>query len=251
MRILLTNDDGIEARGLRTLFKSLRAAGHEVYAVAPERETSACGHGISLHAPLRLKKRGVRIYSVDGTPTDCVNLAVFEVMKAKPDLVLAGINQGPNLGTDTLYSGTVAGAIEGALLGINAAAISLASFECPDFKASAEFTSILCKLIKKHGLPPDVCLNVNIPPTVKSPDFKVRMTTLGKRRYSKVIKEGVDPRGKKYYWIGGEPVEMDKRECCDTAVVKAGLISITPIKLDITAVECMGEMKSWFGGRFE
>jgi 5'-nucleotidase len=236
MLILLTNDDGIAAKGIRTLQKRLLKR-HEVWVVAPETERSACGHGISLHVPLRLKKRGPRVFSVDGTPTDCVNLAVFEVLKRRPDLVVAGINQGPNMGTDTLYSGTVAGAIEGAILGVNAVAVSLASYTSGNFEPAAVFSELLVSRIGRGRFPDDVCLNVNIPPDMRGPDFPVKITSLGRRRYSKVIKEGVDPRGKKYYWIGGEPEELDGRARCDSAAVDAGFISVTPLSLDLTAAD--------------
>jgi 5'-nucleotidase len=248
LKILLTNDDGVEAKGLKTLLRRLSKR-HEVCVVAPAVERSACGHGISLHVPLRLKKRGRGIYSVDGTPTDCINLGVFEVLKRKPDLVISGINQGPNMGTDTLYSGTVAGAIEGAILGINSIAVSLASYQYSDFGPAAEFTENLVARLGGFKFPADVCLNVNIPPSARGPVFETRLTALGRRRYSKIIREGVDPRGKKYYWIGGEPVEMDKRDCCDSATVEAGFISITPMKLDMTATGLEKALSKVFDGK--
>ncbi|MFA6033971.1 MAG: 5'/3'-nucleotidase SurE [Myxococcota bacterium] len=250
MNILLTNDDGVEAGGIVALEKRLAEDGHNISVVAPEHESSACGHGISLHRPLRIRNRRPGVYSVDGTPTDCVNLAVYEVLKVRPDIIIAGINQGPNMGTDTLYSGTVAGAIEGAILGISSIAVSLVSYEIADFEPAAGFIASLIHGRKSFTLPADVCLNINVPVSVRTGGYPVKVTSLGKRRYSKVIKEGTDPRGKKYYWIGGDPQELDMRDCCDTAAVKAGLISITPLKLDLTAHEHVPAITSGVLARF-
>ena len=237
MLIVLTNDDGIEAKGLRTLHRRL-ARDHEVVVVAPAVEASACSHGLSLHRPLRIRKHARDAYSVDGTPVDCVTLAVFQILrKRRPDLIISGINQGQNLGTDVLYSGTVAGAIEGAILGIPSMAVSLVSFTSSEFEPAAEFAALLAGMLRKKRLPEDTCLNVNVPTQVTGAPFPVRLTRLGRRRYTKVIKERMDPRGKKYYWIGGDPVELDLSDDVDSAAIREGCISVTPLKLDLTAHE--------------
>ena len=253
MRIVLTNDDGIEAPGIRALQRQL-ARSHEVIVVAPESEQSACSHGLSLHRPLRLNEVRKGWFRVDGTPADCVNLAIFEVLgRRKPDLIISGINLGPNLGTDVLYSGTVAGAIEGAIIGYSSIAVSLVprDFEHPRFDAAARFAASLVKSLDRHPLPPDACLNVNIPDAVTGPPFPVRVTRLGKRRYSKVVRQAIDPRGRPYYWIGGDPGERDPSDLCDSAAVGRGLISVTPLKLDLTAQEHAAHVRAHvLNGRF-
>ena len=239
MRIVLTNDDGVEAPGIKALHKAL-ARSHEVVVVAPEVEQSACAHGISLHRPLRLRRLRTGWFAVDGTPVDCVNLAVFEVCgRRRPDLVVSGINLGPNLGTDVLYSGTVAGAVEGAIVGLGAVAFSLVprDFARPRFEAAARFAASLVRSLAKHPLPADTCLNVNIPDAVKGPPFPARVTVLGTRRYGKVVRRATDPRGRPYYWIGGDPAEKRPSARCDSVAVGEGVISVTPIKLDLTAPE--------------
>lgn len=239
MRIVITNDDGIEAPGIRALHRAL-VRSHEVVVVAPEVEQSACSHGISLHRPLRLRRLRPGWFAVDGTPVDCVNLAIFEVCgRRRPDLVVSGINLGPNLGTDVLYSGTVAGAMEGTIIGYGAAAFSLVprDFAHPRFEAAAHFAASLIARLGRHPLPPDTCLNVNIPDGVEGPPFPVRATVLGKRRYGKVVSRATDPRGRPYYWIGGKPGEKRPSAHCDSVAVGRGIISVTPLKLDLTAYE--------------
>jgi len=239
MRIVLTNDDGIEAPGIKALQRQL-ARTHEVIVVAPESEQSACSHGLSLHRPLRLKEVRKGWFRVDGTPADCVNLAIFEVLgRRKPDIVVSGINLGPNLGTDVLYSGTVAGAIEGAIIGYGSIAVSLVprDFDRPRFHAAARFAASLVNGLGRHPLPADTCLNVNVPDGVTGPPFPVRVTKLGKRRYTKVVRQALDPRGRPYYWIGGDPGEKSPSALCDSVAVGEGLISVTPLKLDLTAPE--------------
>jgi 5'-nucleotidase len=239
MRILVTNDDGIGAEGLRALVRRLSRS-HDIVVVAPEVEQSACSHGLSLHRPLRLKPLKPGWWSVDGTPADCVNLAVRGLLKSRqPDLVVSGINLGPNLGTDVLYSGTVAGAIEGAVLGIPSIAVSLVAGngEKPRFGPASAFAAMLVGRVGRHGLPPDTCLNVNVPLYAAGPPFGACVTRLGKRRYTKVVSERIDPRGRRYFWIGGAPREHDRSRRVDSFAVGRGLISVTPLKLDLSARE--------------
>ncbi|GIW40677.1 MAG: 5'-nucleotidase SurE [Candidatus Binatia bacterium] len=234
MRILLCNDDGIHSAGLRALEEAVSPLG-EVYVVAPDREQSASSHALTLHRPLRVEQLDERHYMVDGTPTDCVNLAVNGLLRdRRPDLVLSGINHGSNLGDDITYSGTVSAAMEGTLLGIPSAAISVAGRERFDFRAAAEFAQKLVRALEKKGLPPDTLLNVNVPALPSELVRGVALTRMGKRRYGDAIVEKTDPRGKKYYWIGGDEAGFVEDEGTDFAAVARGMISVTPLHLDLT-----------------
>ena len=203
MIILLANDDGIHSDGIIALENSLQQVG-EVYTVAPDREQNSMSHALTLHRPLRVLDMGPRRFAVDGTPTDCVKLALTGLLPVRPDLVVSGINKGPNLGDDIIYSGTVSAAIEGALLGIPAIAVSLVTFENFQFQVAAEFTATLVSRIQERGMPLETLLNVNVPPLPKEQIKGWRLTRQGKRHYSENIVERTDPRGKKYYWIGGD-----------------------------------------------
>ncbi|MBI5524921.1 MAG: 5'/3'-nucleotidase SurE [Deltaproteobacteria bacterium] len=239
MRILVTNDDGIGAEGIAVLVRRLSRS-HEVTVVAPEVEQSACSHALSLHRPLRLKQVRSGWWSVDGTPADCVNLAVRGIMKkSPPELVVSGINFGPNLGTDVLYSGTVAGAVEGAIMGIPSVAVSLVAGngDPPRFGPAAAFAAMLAGRLGRVCLPADTCLNVNVPLAAAGARVPARVTKLGKRRYTKVVSQRIDPRGRRYYWIGGDPREHDRSRLCDSHAVRHGFISVTPLRLDMTAHE--------------
>jgi 5'/3'-nucleotidase len=243
VRVLLSNDDGVHAPGLKALAAAF--AGDEVWVVAPDREQSASSHAISLHRPLRLYEMGPRWYAVDGTPTDAVYMGLNHVLRAaRPDVVLSGINHGPNLGNDVLYSGTVAAAMEGALLGVHALAISLASAPPHAFDDAARFAVALARRIVETPPPAPLLLNVNVPP---GPVRGYRLARLGKRTYGNEVVEKVDPRGRKYYWIGGEggPTNEDIPGSDCNCVVKDGLVSVTPLHLDSTHDAVLKELRSW------
>lgn len=234
MIILVSNDDGIRAAGIRALQEALAAVG-EVWVVAPDREQSAASHSLSLHRPLRVEEIAPRCYSIDGTPTDCVNLAINGIMPARPDLVVSGINHGANLGDDVTYSGTVSAAMEGTLLGVPSIAMSLAVGNGrPDFEPAASFAARLARSVAEHGLPRDTLLNVNVPALPRAALRGYAVTRQGKRRYGDAIVEKIDPRGKKYYWIGGDDMGFVPAEGTDFTAVQSGYISLTPLHLDLT-----------------
>ena len=230
MRVLLSNDDGVHAAGLAALAAAF--PDDEVWVVAPDREQSASSHAISLHRPLRIVEVGERRFSVDGTPTDAVYLALNHVLRGRPpDLVLSGVNHGPNLGNDVLYSGTVAAAMEGALLGVSAIAVSLAARPPQDFGPAAAFAAALARGIAASRSPTPVLLNVNVPP---GPVMGFRFTRLGVRTYGNEVVEKQDPRGRSYFWIGGDASHRDiPLSDCNT-VFDDGLVAVTPLHLDLT-----------------
>jgi 5'-nucleotidase len=243
-RILITNDDGIHSEGLWILKKYLSDIG-EVFIVAPDRERSATGHAITLHRPLRMHRLKNNAYAVDGTPTDCVILAYNLLFKdEKPDLVISGINKGGNLGDDITYSGTVCAAIEGAMLGIPSFAISIVANKNFNFKPAAIFASILSLKLLKQMKDTNIVLNVNIPYVKRLEDIRgIKIARQGKRKYEELIVQNVDPRGKRYYWIGGnlEPIKNQKNT--DISAISAGYISITPVSLDMTDYKKIPELK--------
>lgn len=236
--ILVSNDDGITARGICALTEAMRGLGR-VVVVAPDRQMSAVSQSITLHRPLRIKKISEDSYTVDGTPTDCVVLAIHEILGRKPDLVVSGINHGPNLGEDVHYSGTVSAAYEGGLKGIPSFAISLVSSECKHFDTAAMFATRLAKKLLVSGLPKGIILNVNVPDLApdKVGDFVIARQ--GKRDYGSVIVSKEDPRGKRYYWIGGDDTGFVSIEGSDCNAVNEGKIAITPLKIDITDDESL------------
>jgi 5'-nucleotidase len=229
--LLVTNDDGVHSPGIHILAEALATLG-EVTIVAPVGESSAIGHALTLARPLRLERLGARLFSVDGTPTDCVNVAVSTVLGARPDLVVSGINKGYNLGDDVTYSGTVAGALEGALLGVPGLAVSLdhtgGDF---DFAPAATAARHLAERILRLGLPPRTLLNVNVP---KGPIRGYQATVQGKRNHVTKVTRSIDPRGRPYYWIeeGESAWENDVRS--DYHAVGSGWVSVTPLQPDLT-----------------
>jgi 5'-nucleotidase len=247
VRILITNDDGVHAEGLMALKRALDGVA-EVTVVAPDRPRSACGHSITLHKPLRLSETtlpdGTPGWVTNGTPSDCVTLAVLDVMsEARPDLVFSGINHGPNLGWDLTYSGTVSAAMEGAILGIPAVAISLAwrfrrmveEEEGPappiDFGPAAAYAAELARHLAAHPLPDHTLLNVNVPTGAPK---GVRITRQGIRRYPGKLEKRTDPMGRSYYWLGGDdPVDV-REEGTDVEAIASDCISVTPVQLDLT-----------------
>lgn len=241
--ILLTNDDGVFAKGLQALRKALEEVG-EVVVIAPEGERNAVGHALTLHKPLRVREIGDQCFAVNGTPTDCVMLGVYKLLQRRPDLVLSGVNDGPNLGDDVTYSGTVAGAMEGMLLGVPSVAVSLAETGSY-FKVAAEFSAYLARYVLRNGMPDSTFLNVNVPPLPWEEIKGVRVTRLGRRIYRTAIVEKTDPRGKPYYWIAGQHPTWAGGEETDFAAVESGFISVSPLHLDLTNYAALAQMAGW------
>ncbi|HUI45851.1 MAG TPA: 5'/3'-nucleotidase SurE [Nitrospirota bacterium] len=231
--ILVTNDDGVYSPGIQTLAKRLREL-DAVVIVAPDRERSAVGHSMTLHRPLLIEELKESMFSVNGTPTDCVNIAVKGLLKEMPKLIVSGINKGPNLGDDVTYSGTVAGAIEGLLLGIPSFAVSLNAREDFRFADAAEVALRTAERVLEKGLPAGTLLNINVPNLPVAEMQGTRITRLGKRIYHQMTVERVDPRGKKYYWIGGGEPDWEREEGTDLDAVDRKFVSITPLHLDFT-----------------
>jgi 5'-nucleotidase len=243
--ILVTNDDGVHAGGLQALRETLSSVAR-VIAIAPDREQSATSHSLTLEHPLRVREIGDSFMSVDGTPTDCVLLAFNGLLEERPQMVVAGINHGPNLGEDVSYSGTVAAAIEGALQGTPSIAVSMVGRAPYDFEAACSFTLKLVRAILEKGIESHALLNVNVPNVAAAKVKGVKITRLGRRIYRDMIVRKVDPRGKSYYWIGGnEPTYMSSPENTDFNAVKSGMISVTPLHLDFTDYKKIVEMESW------
>ena len=231
-RILVTNDDGVRSQGIHALADALRSVG-DVIVVAPHLEASAIGHALTLRRPLRMEPVGSAVYEVDGTPTDCVNIAITQLYTgALPDLVVSGINKGYNLGDDVTYSGTVAGALEGALLGIPSIAVSVERRqEAYEFGPAAEAAATVARGVLKSGLPPRVFININVPSgTPKG----FRVTFQAKRNHVTVIDERIDPRGRAYYWIEEGQNDWEPHDRSDYGAVREGFISITPLQPDLT-----------------
>ncbi len=249
MRILLTNDDGIHAQGLRELHRVLSQDFH-VDIVAPEIEMSAVGHAISLSRPLRVKKvrKENRFYgyAVSGTPADCVKIALQELLHQSPDIILSGINLGANVGIDILYSGTVSAATEGAFMGISSAAISLDTIEKPDFIFAARFSKTLVEFMASQGVRDGTALNVNIPSSPPGEIKGVRLTRQGTSRYEEKYERRVDPRGNVYYWLSGEIPRENGTPDTDGLALREKWISITPIHYNLTCKEELRRLKSLF-----
>jgi len=247
--VLVTNDDGISSTGLGVLAEALRSVG-EVYVVAPETEQSAVSHALTLHRPLRYQEAGANTFSLNGTPTDCVIIAVKRILPQRPDIIVSGINHGANLGDDITYSGTVAAAMEGTILGIPSIAVSLVTdysgngnyqSDPSKFTAAAGYARGLAGKILDRGLPRDTLLNVNVPDrrAIKG----ARITKQGKLVYDGAIRDLSDPRGRTCYWIGGGIPQWDTAEKSDLNAVGNGYISITPIHLDLTNYEAMKHLE--------
>jgi len=244
VRVLLSNDDGVHAAGLRALAAAFGQE-DEVWVCAPDREQSASSHAISLHRPLRLLEVAPRWYAVDGTPTDAVYMGLHLVLRGlRPDVVVSGVNHGPNLGNDVLYSGTVAAAVEAALLGVSALAVSLAAPPPHDFEQAARFGAALARQVVERRPPAPLLLNVNVP---AGPVRGYRFVRLGRRTYGNEVVEKTDPRGRKYYWIGGEGGARNEDipgSDCNT-VLQERLASITPLHLDSTHGAVLQELRSF------
>jgi 5'-nucleotidase len=239
--LLVTNDDGVHAAGLAALAEALDSLG-DVWVLAPEREQSACGHALTLHRPLRPHRLGERRFSVNGTPSDCVNLGVLGFLPERPALVASGINHGSNLGDDVTYSGTVSAAMEGTLLGVPSLAVSL--MDGGDVATAARVARLLAMRALVEGLPAKTLLNVNIPAGAPR---GLRLTRLGHRVYSEKIVEQIDPRGRTHYWLGAGPPEWEALDGTDMGAVHEGFVAITPLHLDLTNHRALAAMAPWSG----
>ena len=239
-RILVTNDDGYRSDGIRVLAEALKAVG-AVTIVAPVDEKSAIGHALTLRHPLRLESVSDNLYCVDGTPTDCVNIAITQVFKGLPDFVVSGINKGYNLGDDVTYSGTVSGALEGALLGVPSIAVSLRSTRgAYDFSYAAHAAAQLADAMAKRPLPVRTFLNINVPKGVPK---GYRVTVQAKRNHVTSVAERHDPKGRAYYWIEEGQNEWEPHDRSDYQAVRDGYVSVTPLQPDLTAHEALAKVE--------
>ncbi|WP_204137636.1 5'/3'-nucleotidase SurE [Halomicronema sp. CCY15110] len=274
MKLLISNDDGVFAMGIRALADTLAAAGHQVVVVCPDRERSATGHGLTLHDPIRAElitgvfHPEIQAWACSGTPSDCVKLALGAILDSPPDMVLSGINQGANLGTDVLYSGTVSAAMEGVIEGIPAIAFSLTSFTARDFTPAAQFAQALLETIKAQPLPEPMLLNINIPPVAAADMPGCVIARQGVRRYIDMFEKRVDPRGKTYYWLSGEvlePVAHDEDSYqllaeklqqlpqfqslaqmpTDVLAIQDNWITMTPLQYNLTSHLGMMQLQAW------
>ncbi|WP_431419704.1 5'/3'-nucleotidase SurE [Aeromonas dhakensis] len=243
MRILVSNDDGVHAEGIRALSEALAACG-EVIVVAPDRNRSGASHSLTLEVPLRVTRIAETGYhAVKGTPTDCVHLAVNELVRPEPDMVVAGINHGANLGDDVIYSGTVAAATEGRHLGFPSLAISLVGKT--HFATAAHYAALLVKGMMVHPLPTDQILNVNVPDLPLDQIKGIRVTRLGNRHRAESVICTEDPRGQPIYWIGPPGSQQDAGEGTDFAAIEQGYVSITPLTIDMTAYSSLAGLGAW------
>lgn len=245
MLILCTNDDGYLAPGIGILSEAARGLG-EVRVVAPDREQSAMSHALTMHFPLRARKVRDGVHHVDGTPTDCVAVAVGALLERKPDLVLSGINHGPNMGEDVLYSGTVAGAMEATILGIPAIAVSYAGREAEHMASYGPLLEkLLPQMVRTGAFPRETLLNINLPPIPAEQVKGVQVTRLARRVYLDSLTKAVDPNGRPYFWIGGGEVEWSAPEGTDFHAINAGYVSVTPLHLDLTNHALLADVAAW------
>ena len=245
MNILCTNDDGYLATGIQVLASAASGLG-SVTTVAPDREQSATSHSLTLHHPLRARRTVDGTWVIDGTPTDCVILAVSELVGARPDVCLSGVNHGPNMGEDVLYSGTVAAAMEATVIGIPSVAISYTGDRFEELEGwEPVLRSILKGILEDRPFPDDTLFNVNLP-GIEPTDVKgIKVTSLGRRRYAESITRAKDPQGKDYYWIGGGVAEWRGPKGSDFQAVEDGYVSVTPLHLDLTNYKLLEEVRGW------
>ncbi|MDR1167711.1 MAG: 5'/3'-nucleotidase SurE [Heliobacteriaceae bacterium] len=252
MKILIANDDGIAANGIRALTEAL-ACDHEVYVIAPDRERSAAGHSLTLHTPLRVEELAPfmgakRAWVTTGTPGDCVKIGINAILGAdeQPDAVISGINHGPNLGADILYSGTVSCAMEGAMMGVPSIAVSLASMrsEYEDFRFTGKFINSLLKKMHEFTFPPKGILNINTPALSAEDIAGVAITELGRRMFTDTYEKRTDPRGKVYYWMAGELISEPTDANTDIAAVRNNMISVTPVTFEMTKRSFMADLEN-------
>ena len=260
MKLLVSNDDGIFAPGIQHLANGLAAVGHDITVVCPDRERSATGHSLTLHKPIRAEKitsifdRSIQAWACSGTPSDCVKLALGAILDSKPDIVLSGINQGSNLGTDILYSGTVSAAMEGLIEGIPSIALSLASFSSRDFQPAVIFTQKLLDYFSRFPFLEAMLLNVNVPAVSWEEIAGVRLTRQGIRRYCDLFEKRIDPRGKTYYWLAGELLEEIEQGkgadfpdfmLTDVQAIRENYITVTPLNYDLTSRKGLQHFQNW------
>ncbi len=248
MKILVCNDDGIEAPGIHALADALKQIA-EVTVVAPLKEQSGVGHGITMQIPLRVIKynnNGTFFgYAVNGTPADCVKMGVRNIMTETPDLVVSGINRGSNTAINIIYSGTVSAAREAAIMGIPAMAISVTSHVASDFGYAGKVARMLSLKMTSGNLPPGTLLNVNVPNLTEDKINGIRLTTQGKSKWDDIYEKRVDPNGANYYWLTGNLMDIDTEFNSDQVAVKNGFVSISPIHFDLTDYATYDNMKSW------
>lgn len=248
MKILVTNDDGIDSAGIAALQKALSEVG-EVTVVAPRQEQSAVGHGITMQIPLRVTeyyKDGVFFgYAVDGTPADCVKMGMRNIMKENPDLVVSGINHGSNTAINIIYSGTVSGAREAAIMDVPSIAISVTNHRVKNFDYAGEIAKMLAVKINEHGLPLGTLLNVNVPDIPREEMSGVLVTQQGKSKWDDIYEKRIDPYGNNYYWLTGKMMEVDSDLKFDQVAIKNKFVTVTPIHFDLTDYETYEALKSW------
>lgn len=244
MKILVSNDDGVHAPGLEALYEALSTLG-EVTVVAPDRNLSGASSSLTLTNPLRLQKHKNGFYSVNGTPTDCVHLAINQLMKTQPDIVVAGVNHGANLGDDTFYSGTVSAAAEGRHLGLPAVAMSLVSRSENNLKSAARVARDVVENIIKNPIPSDQILNVNVPDLPYENIAGFEVTRLGRRHKAEMMQKQLDPWGRDIYWYGELGRELDAGEGTDFHAISMNKVSITPLKIDMTAYDSLETVANW------
>ncbi len=249
MHILVSNDDGYSAEGLLHLWKSLQTIA-EVTVVAPERNRSGASNSLTLDRPLRAGKMENGVIRVDGTPTDCVHMAITGLLDREPDMVFAGINHGANMGDDVLYSGTVAAATEGRFLGLPAVAMSLASEVCKHFDTAGEVAVSLLKRMIERPLPPDTILNVNVPDVPFDQIRGFQSTRLGQRHKAESVVKTLDPRGREIFWVGAAGPEQDAGPGTDFFAVRDQFVSVTPLQIDLTRYDSIDSLKDWLGEKF-
>ncbi len=244
MRFLLSNDDGYLAHGLAALARALAPLGH-LDVVAPERDRSGASDSLTLDRPLHLRRGDNGFHYIDGTPTDCVHLAITGLMEHKPDMVIAGINRGANLGDDVLYSGTVAAAMEGRFLGVPAIAVSLTSHEGRHFETAADIVVRLVQRLRADPLPADTILNVNVPDVPPADITGIETTRLGHRHQAEPVVRAADPHGNPVYWVGAPGAEADAGPGTDFHAIRQQRVSITPLHVDLTRYTALDQIASW------
>ncbi len=244
MKILMSNDDGVFAKGLAILHQTI-ASEHDVTVIAPDRNCSGASNALSLHQPLRIQQMDSGFYSVNGTPSDCVHLGVNRFLKEDPELVVSGINHGANLGDDVIYSGTVAAATEGRYMGLPAIAVSLTSKRGEHFETAARVVLEIIKKLQKHPLPPNQILNVNVPDVPYEELKGIKVTRQGRRHRAEGMVEDTDPFGRQIFWYGPAGAEQDAGPGTDFEAVANGYCSVTPLSVDMTAYQSLDDMKDW------
>ncbi len=244
MRILLSNDDGYLAPGLAALARATRAVA-DIDVVAPERDRSGASNSLTLDRPLRVRRGENGFLFVDGTPTDCVHIAITGLMETEPDMVISGINRGANLGDDVIYSGTVAAAMEGRFLGFPAIAVSLVGKTSTHFETAATFVVQLVRHLRTHSLPADTILNVNVPDLPYAQIAGIEVTRLGHRHRAEPVIKSTDPHGNPIYWVGAAGAEADAGPGTDFFAIKRNCISITPLQVDLTRYTALDQAASW------